>query len=253
MLLTQYRNTLARVKEHFTEEKRQEERRSDLPAHVIYRPLSFWITPLFLNLGISANAVTVFSMLVALSMPATAEWGGDYAFGMVAFLGVFFQILDCVDGNIARMTKTSGSVGNLLDSMSSLLLWTAYFISAGILSDEASGGFAARHGFEIGLGLAVLHLLHETLQDMLDRYLGERVTWTPPTSPSIQSKFPGLDWGNLGRPVEQMYAFAVIIPAGMWGRLDLFLLILAVYQVLLLALWLYRFIRAISSHIASSK
>lgn len=251
-MLTSYRNTLARAKGLFTEEKRQEERRSDLPAHVFYRPLSFWITPLFLKSGFSANAVTVFSMLVALSMPATAQWGGDYAWAMVAVLGVCFQILDCVDGNIARMTKTSGRVGDMLDSMSSLLFWTAYFISAGMLSHAASGGFIGQHGFEIGLGLAVLHLMHETLQDMLDRYLGERVTWTPPTSPAIKSKFPGFDWGNLGRSVEHIYAFGVIIPAGIWGRLDLFLLILTAYQVLLLALWLFRFIRAVSSHIASS-
>lgn len=253
MLLTQYRNTLACVKEGFTKEKRQEERRSHLPDHIVYRPLSFWITPLFLNLGFSANAVTVFSMLVALSMPVTARLGGVYAYGMVAVLGVFFQILDCVDGNIARMLKTSGRVGEMLDRMSTILLWTAYFISVGILSDEASGGFPARHGFEIGLGLAVLHLIHETLEDMLNRYLGESVTWTPPTSPSIQSRFPGFDWGKMGSLVEQGYAFGVIIPAGMWGRLDLFLLILAAYQVLLLTLWLYRFIRAIVSHIASSE
>ena len=253
MLLTQYRKTLARVKEGFTDEKRQEERRSHLPAHIVYRPLSFWITPLFLKSGFSANAVSVFSMLVALSMPVTAQWGGVYAYVMVAVLGVFFEILDCVDGNIARMLKTSGRVGDMLDRMSTLLFWTAYFISVGILSHEASGGFIGRHGFEIGLGLAVLHLMHETLEDMLNRYLGESVTWTPPTSPSIQSKFPGFNWGNLGCLVEQGYAFGVIIPAGMWGRLDVFLLILTAYQVLLLTLWLYRFIRAIFSHIASSE
>ncbi|MBM3264751.1 MAG: CDP-alcohol phosphatidyltransferase family protein [candidate division Zixibacteria bacterium] len=252
-MLNAYRNTLIRMKGSFTEEKRQAERRSDLPVHLIYRPLSFWITPLFLKLGFSAHAVTVFSMLVALSLPVTARWGGDYAYMWVAALCVFFQILDCVDGNIARLLKTSGRVGNLLDSISSLLFWTSYFISVGILSHGTSDNFMGRHGFEIGLGLAVLHLMHKMLQDMLNRYLGERVTWKPPTAASIKSKFPGFEWGKEGTLVEQTYAFGIIIPVGIWGRMDVFLLILTIYQTILLVCWLFRFVRAISAHIASSE
>ncbi len=84
-------------------------------TYYVRRPVSYYLAVFFLRLNISANKVTMMfiitgvigSLLLAL---------GDYVMSILGALLIELAIiLDCVDGNIARV-KGSTILGNTLDT-----------------------------------------------------------------------------------------------------------------------------------------
>lgn len=235
-----YRSLLAAVRASYAPEKAAEERRSEIIAHCVYRPLSFYVTPLFLKAGISADGVTLGMFVLAAAMPVLAAWGAAPAWAWVVGIGLLLQVLDCVDGNIARVTRRFSKVGNMLDGLCTLLFWALFFFSAGILAQRAGGGWVAQHGREIGLGLAALLLAQRELEDTFDHALGERVR-TEPTLPAEV----GFDLRQQAKAAEQVLAFGGLALTGVLGRLEWFLGGLAIYQASVFGLWLPRYVRAV--------
>lgn len=111
----------------YTKEKRK---RSSLWARCFSRPLSFPITWVFINIGLSANQVSILSMLEALVACAMIMLGGTYTLIGVG-LFVFWHVLDCVDGNIARVKKQSSYAGAFLDAASGYIAPAFVFLSVG--------------------------------------------------------------------------------------------------------------------------
>lgn len=79
------------------------------------RKVSRWFTRLFLAMGLSPNSITILAGLIGLV--AAAGFGmGTYSVGIVAAL--LFQlaaVIDCCDGEIARLTFTESPFGAWLD------------------------------------------------------------------------------------------------------------------------------------------
>ena len=79
------------------------------------RKVSRWFTRIFLAAGLSPNAITILATLVGLV--AAAGFGvGTYSAGIIAAL--LFQlaaIIDCCDGEVARLTFTESPFGAWLD------------------------------------------------------------------------------------------------------------------------------------------
>lgn len=101
-------------------------------SRFIIRPLSFLITYLFLKLNISATTVSVISIFISLMGSLFLSFNSD----LFRLLGVifieFWLILDCVDGNIARFTKTASEKGEFFDSVSGYFTFSFVFLSLGI-------------------------------------------------------------------------------------------------------------------------
>lgn len=97
----------------------------------VCRPLSFPISYLLVNLGCSAWLVSVFSIFVALlaclflCMPNELRWIGIV--GCILWL-----ILDCVDGNIARVSKSYSAMGDFIDAQSGYTIMAFVFFANGI-------------------------------------------------------------------------------------------------------------------------
>lgn len=235
-----YQTRLAAVRASYTAAKRADEAHHDLPAYYIYRPLADWITPFFWAAGWSANAVSALSLGLALLLPALALLGGLAGAGAVVTACLLFQVLDCVDGSLARVTGRLTRVGALLDGISSLLYWAAYFAAAGLLAQGEPGGLLAAHGRELGLGLALLLFMQRELEDTYDGYFAERVRWQPPVPGA-----PQIDLARWGKVAEQAVAFGGLLLAAGLGRLGYFLALLALYQGTLFVVWLPRFLRAL--------
>lgn len=75
-------------------------------------PIGVRIVPLLAQVGISANFVTSVSMIcraAAVGAAIGGVWWGFFALWLVAFL------LDCMDGQLARATRTSSRLGARLD------------------------------------------------------------------------------------------------------------------------------------------
>jgi phosphatidylglycerophosphate synthase len=79
------------------------------------RKVSRWFTRLFLAAGFSPNVITVLATLVGLV--AAAGFGvGTYSAGiMAALLFQLAAIIDCCDGEVARLTFTESPFGAWLD------------------------------------------------------------------------------------------------------------------------------------------
>ena len=95
--------TFKDITSSYTKEKRK---RSSIWARAVSRPLSFLFTYIFINLGCSANFVSVLSIFDALIACVLILFGGNLLYVGVG-LFVFWHVLDCVDGNIARVKRSS--------------------------------------------------------------------------------------------------------------------------------------------------
>jgi len=82
------------------------------PMHAVYRAL-MPIGRLLVRLGVSANAVTLFS-LVAAAGAATAFALGH--FGVGALVACVASLADAVDGLVARESGTASPLGKVLDT-----------------------------------------------------------------------------------------------------------------------------------------
>jgi 1L-myo-inositol 1-phosphate cytidylyltransferase / CDP-L-myo-inositol myo-inositolphosphotransferase len=91
------------------------------------RKVSRWFTRLFLAMGLSPNSITVLAGLVGLL--AAAGFGmGTYSAGIVAAL--LFQlaaVIDCCDGEVARLTFTESPLGAWLDIVVDNIVHMAIF------------------------------------------------------------------------------------------------------------------------------
>jgi phosphatidylglycerophosphate synthase len=114
-----------------------------------YRRISFAVTPLFLRAGISANAVSGVGLLCSFAMPFAALAMGPLDYVAVAVLCFLYLVLDCVDGNLARVSGSSGPHGQYLDSLAG----KAYALTRTV----ALGVIAAREwpSFEFGSWIAL--------------------------------------------------------------------------------------------------
>ena len=111
----------------YTKEKRK---RSSFWARCVSRPLSFPITFVLINLGVSANAVSFFSMLIALTSCVMIILGDVYSYIGVG-LFVLWHVLDCVDGNIARTKGESSYGGAFLDAVSGYIAPAFIYLAVG--------------------------------------------------------------------------------------------------------------------------
>jgi phosphatidylglycerophosphate synthase len=115
-----------------------------LLSNRVYRQLSFVVTPWFLNAGISANAVSCVGLFCSAMMPLVAVLLGPYDYLGLALLIVLYLVLDCVDGNVARVVGSSGPLGQYLDSLAGKLYALGRTLALGIV--------AARELPMLGLG-----------------------------------------------------------------------------------------------------
>jgi phosphatidylglycerophosphate synthase len=133
---------------------------------VFYRPIGFKIALLLRNTPITPNLVTIISIFVGVAgcllfYPNDALWINLIGF----FLLVVANILDCVDGQLARITGIKSEIGRILDGFCGDV-WFATFYTVMTLRLINFEGW--------GLWTIAITLLsgfsHFTQAGMVDRY-----------------------------------------------------------------------------------
>ena len=125
------RKSLDEIRNSFAGRKKANEKQTPLCYYVV-RPLSFYLTWLILPLGVSANQVSIFSFLIGLSGCISLSFGYDVGVYVGSILILIVWLLDHIDGNIARTTKTASSYGAFLDSALGTIVYFAFSFSLGI-------------------------------------------------------------------------------------------------------------------------
>ena len=217
------------IKRSFTPERRWEEIQGDFFFFLIYRPLSFYITPIFLRLGVSPTAATLFGGVLALTMATVAWRGGEYAYLGVAILGLCVHLMDGVDGNIARTTGRSSNLGASLDCLVDRTYYCLLLLSMGLLVDHTGGGVLGDRALEFSLALPVLVLLHRVMRDHYRLNSREDAFFSSEIPARLSAKDTFLI-AVVG--MENLYVFAIAI-GGALGVLDWILVGAGVYVVLI--------------------
>jgi 1L-myo-inositol 1-phosphate cytidylyltransferase / CDP-L-myo-inositol myo-inositolphosphotransferase len=198
------------------------------------RKISRWFTRIFLAAGLSPNIITILATLVGLV--AAAGFGvGTYSAGIIAAL--LFQlaaIIDCCDGEVARLTFTESPFGAWLDIAMDNVVHMAIF--AGI----AAGAYlhmAGSDGAWVPLALGAAAILGNGLSFWL-------VTRAQKIKASSGWKTPvQAAWSDfmLKNVASRDFSVVVLIFAVI-GKLEWFLGLAAIGSVVfsLLMLWVIR-------------
>lgn len=107
----------------------------------VHRPLAYLLARALLPTPISPNLVTIASMvigvygavlIVMVDTPHHFQWAA-----LCAFLST---VLDCADGQLARMRKTSSVIGRMLDGTADVLVSGSILIGGGYYIAQKYGG-----------------------------------------------------------------------------------------------------------------
>ncbi len=113
-------------------------------TRLLYRKISFFLAGVAANLGISANAVSYFSAFLAVAACSMFLINVQLCHIIGSVLMIFWVILDCVDGNLARSVKKL-PFGEFADSMSSYLLVGFMGTTMGVAAYFEGGLFFKAH------------------------------------------------------------------------------------------------------------
>lgn len=148
----------------------RDEFRTSWAIALLYRMTSPPFVWVLLRLGLGPMVVTGLGFLLALSMPAQAYFLPIEIAGWALFIsGVLFQILDCADGMMARLTGRTSLLGADLDYLSDMVQHGLFYTSLGLLADRTLGtgfGWTA-----LALVAAFLRLLARLVREQV----GQRV------------------------------------------------------------------------------
>jgi phosphatidylserine synthase len=117
--------------------KFREELAGEWASALLYRPPSLVLTPLFIACGATPTAVTLLALACALALPWIAWFSGADAWPAVALLAIVFCVLDCVDGNVARVMGRASMRGAYADFTVDNVYRVALYAALGMMIDAA--------------------------------------------------------------------------------------------------------------------
>jgi|GEM_PF-4735018 len=122
-------STIADIRKSMPKDKNNYDRWGNPAAYFLARPISYPITVLFVSLGLSANFASLTS--IAFALAATLAAALNFPAWIVAGMILLWLTLDCVDGNIARFTKTGSRQGEFLDAIGGYVITAGLYIGIG--------------------------------------------------------------------------------------------------------------------------
>ena len=198
------------------------------------RKVSRWFTRIFLAIGLSPNVITILAALIGLV--AAAGFGiGTYSAGIAAAL--LFQlsaVIDCCDGEVARLTFTESPFGAWLDIAMDNVVHMAIFAGIAVGSYLHMAGSA---GAWVPLALGSAAVLGNGLSFLLvtrAQKIKSASEWKTP----VQAAWSDFMLKNVA---SRDFSVIVLIFAAI-GKLDWFLWMAAIGSMVfsLLMLWVIR-------------
>jgi phosphatidylglycerophosphate synthase len=150
--------TRDQLRAHYLCTKSEHEKRQEFFVWAIYRPLSFYATPVFLRTGISANQVSLLGIALSLALPGVAWVAPERGYIAVALLSLLCLVLDCVDGNIAPANGTTSKRGQYLDSLAGKIHYLMLVGALAVMAHRELPALDLGYWLCLALGAALLHL-----------------------------------------------------------------------------------------------
>ncbi|HEV8015373.1 MAG TPA: CDP-alcohol phosphatidyltransferase family protein [Stellaceae bacterium] len=212
------RFSFADIRNSYTTGKRREEAWGEWGAAFVYRPISYVVTAWLLRWPISATTVTVAALALVAALPliALAAPGAYAAVGAVALV---VAVLDCVDGNIARVTETTSRVGHYLDFLTDVVFRIAFYAAIGVVAARQTDAswLTLEAGSLLGLAAAVLAVVARLSRVYAERFTAESVYARPSSGGSRASAAAGILFAVLSG-IDPLLPVIVLV-AGYFGAL----------------------------------
>ena len=135
----------------------------------IARNVSFPFTYVFINLGFSAWAVSVISIVVAFFACFAFCIDHDFSRWTGVILFHLWMICDCVDGNIARVKKTTGPMGEFIDAQIGYIISAFCYFGLGV-----AAYYTTRFSFYAVLFIALGGI--SSISNILSRLIHQKYT-----------------------------------------------------------------------------
>jgi len=179
----------------YREAKRPEELYGEWGAALVFRPLSFLVTPLFLKAGFSATGVSLLALCLLPALPVVALAGGSLGYAFLAAGGVVFATLDCVDGNIARVTNTASKLGGYTDFIADILFRVVFYSSIGLIVSEQVFALpvVSDNGLAVALIAAWLAVTARLSRVYTERSMDEGNPYAAPEAQGAKAKLSATD------------------------------------------------------------
>lgn len=103
---------------------------------IFYRPLAFLLVKAIYRTAITPNQLTLVSMVLGIVAGICYAFGTPVAFAAAGMFCLLYNIVDCSDGQLARMKHSGTPIGRILDGFADYVVSVAVYIGIGI-------GFAA--------------------------------------------------------------------------------------------------------------
>jgi len=131
---------------------------------IFYRPLGFRLAVLLTPTGITPNAITIISIFVGVA--AGILFGSQSVwYNMIGIvLLISANILDCVDGQLARLTGIKSAIGRILDGLAGDFWFLAIYISLALRLSHQYGGHTGWF-FAMAIAAGLSNLLQSNITD----------------------------------------------------------------------------------------
>lgn len=123
--------TIGDIRSTYPEEKRSAGR-CNLFGHFVLLRISYYLTWLFIRLGVSANEVTGIAILIGCIGCILLAFGNYSGMIVGALILNIWALLEYVDGSVARCTNSTSNYGAFIDDLNASTMSILLFISAGI-------------------------------------------------------------------------------------------------------------------------
>ena len=98
---------------------------------IFYRPLAFLFVKLIYNTNLTPNQITVMSLSFGIAGGISLGFGTAKSIFIAAFLFITFNVLDCSDGQLARLKGNGTTFGRILDGMADYMVSTSAYLGIG--------------------------------------------------------------------------------------------------------------------------
>ncbi|TKG96957.1 CDP-alcohol phosphatidyltransferase family protein [Puteibacter caeruleilacunae] len=135
-----------------------------------YRPLAFLFIKSIYRTTITPNQITMIGVLFGVAGGVILSMGNTDLFVYAALLFVIFNVLDCSDGQLARLKGNGTPLGRILDGIADYIVSASAYIGLGIGVANHSNNPLLMWGMIIAA--AASNIIHAVLVDYYrNRYL----------------------------------------------------------------------------------
>lgn len=121
---------------------------------VVYRPLGFVFVKLVYHTPLTPNQITILSAIAGLAGGVCIGMGTPAMLVTAAILLIVYDVLDCADGQLARLKQNGSRIGRILDGAADYLVSIAAYLGIGIGYANSSSSPPVIWALTIAAGLS---------------------------------------------------------------------------------------------------